>query len=81
MLGIDANDLNNVFACRHFIMLKIGKIGDYLGCSMDFRSQRSMTAQNTLSLLQIRTRLFLGMTLGQPNSDFSLSPPPFDDYY
>ena len=27
LLGIDANDLNNVFACRHFI---IGKIGDLL---------------------------------------------------
>ena len=30
LLGIDANDLNIVFASRHFIMLKIGKIGDLL---------------------------------------------------
>ena len=30
LLEIDANDLNNVFVCRHFIILKIG---NYLGCS------------------------------------------------
>ena len=30
LVGIDANELNNVFACRHFIMPKIGKIGGFL---------------------------------------------------
>ena len=33
MLGIDANDLNDVFTSRQFIMFKIGKIGDLFGCS------------------------------------------------
>ena len=33
LLEIDANELNNVFASRHFIIFKIGKIGNYLGCS------------------------------------------------
>ena len=33
MIGIDANDLNDVFASRHYIMSKIGKIGYLLGCS------------------------------------------------
>ena len=33
LLEIDANELNNVFASRHYIIYKIGKIGDDLGCS------------------------------------------------
>ena len=31
LVEIDANDLNNVFVCRHFIILKIGTIGNFLG--------------------------------------------------
>ena len=33
LLEIDANDLNNVFASWHLIILKIGKIGNYLSSS------------------------------------------------
>ena len=33
LLGIDANELNNVFASWHLIILKIGKIGNYLSSS------------------------------------------------
>ena len=33
LLEIDANELNNVFASRHFVIFKIGKIGNYLGDS------------------------------------------------
>ena len=32
LLGIDANDLNNVFASRHLIIFKIGGIGNLLAC-------------------------------------------------
>ena len=32
LVGIDANELSNVFASRHFVILKIGEIGDLLGC-------------------------------------------------
>ena len=30
LVEIDANDLNNVLACRHYIIFKIG---DFLSCS------------------------------------------------
>ena len=43
LIEIDANDLNNVFASRHFIM---SKIGDFLGCS---------EVLNTLSRLLLLT--------------------------
>ena len=52
LVGIDANELNNVFACRHFIMPKIGKIGGFLGCSEHAFEHTVVTP----------------MTLGQPNS-------------
>ena len=31
LLEIDANELNNAFACYDFFIFKIGKIGNYLG--------------------------------------------------
>ena len=35
LVEIDANDLNNVFVCRHFIILKIGNyIGTLFRCSV-----------------------------------------------
>ena len=45
LLGIDANDLNNVFACRHFIKLKIGKFGDLLSFS-EHASARCLSKNN-----------------------------------
>ena len=35
LLEIDANDLNNMFVCRHFIILKIGEIGNYANLEDD----------------------------------------------
>ena len=71
MLEIDANELNSVFASRHFIIFRIGKMGNY-----PFVTPNDVQAEK---LAAIRTLLFLRMTLGQPNSDFTLSPPPSDD--
>ena len=33
LIEIDANELNNMFASRHFIIFKIGKISNYLSSS------------------------------------------------
>ena len=62
---IDANELNSAFASQDFFIFKIGKIGNYANYPGS----------------QICTLLLLRMTLGQPNSDFTLSPPPSDDFF
>ena len=43
LVGIDANELNNVLTSRHFIMFKFGKIGDLLSCSKHAFSILHMT--------------------------------------
>ena len=55
LVGIDANELNNVFVCRHFIMLKIAKIGGFLGCS-EHAFEHTFVTPNARSVSQMRAR-------------------------